>query len=128
MGIPMLCPNPSPAPAPVASDDTDIPSIQLGTANTSTEASSATPLVTPATSNVNSKCKQPAQPSDGTSSSKWPCVGEALNGMGSKLDDFTDMFWETMSGKRQVLIQHLLRKLKQCSEHRLSKQHCLTNV
>ncbi len=30
--------------------------------------------------------------------------------------------------KRQVLIQHLLRKLKQCSEHRLSKQHCLTNV
>lgn len=64
------------------------------------EASSATPLVTLATSNMNSKRKQPAQPSDGSSSSKQPCVGEALNGMGSKLDDFTDMFQETMSGKK----------------------------
>jgi hypothetical protein len=78
-------------------DDVDIPPMQLGTAQAeAAETVFGPPPVTPAI--IPLKRKQSAQ--DSSSVSKRPRVGHALNGMNDKLDDFTDVFREAMSGKK----------------------------
>jgi len=67
------------------------------------EAASEPPLVTPAITML--KRKQPASSGDSSSANtKRPRIGHALNGMVEKLDDFTDVFREAMTGKKSNVV------------------------